>query len=131
MRHQDGSTIDAEIESNYFEFEGSEYDAAFVCNITRRRRTEKRIHKSEQLSGPPSNSQLSVWLTSAVTQKYGMRTTTSRCFSDTRRLDIHLSFLQLACCVNLLAVAQLSCVTRRNVRSDWPVRHSTENSENR
>lgn len=49
LKHADGRMIDVEFESNWFEFEGSEYNFAFVRDITERRKAEERIRNSEQL----------------------------------------------------------------------------------
>lgn len=43
-RTKSGQTYPVEVHSNYFVFDGKEYNCAIVANITKRRETEQRIH---------------------------------------------------------------------------------------
>lgn len=49
LRHKDGHTFPVEIEINYLEFEGQEYNFAFVRDITERKILEERLRQSQKM----------------------------------------------------------------------------------
>lgn len=49
MKRKDGGTFPAEIQINYVEFEGQEFNCAFVRDITERKRAEEAIKRSESI----------------------------------------------------------------------------------
>jgi PAS domain S-box-containing protein len=52
--HRDGRVMPVEVDLNWFEFKGVEYNLAFIRDITERKRIESALRANEENSGPVS-----------------------------------------------------------------------------